>query len=285
MKRILNILAGIAALSVLASCGFMHDDQQVARVGKNILYKSQLDKFIPAGLSQADSLAMVKKYVDSWATTIIMNEMAQEQLSKEEMDISRELADFRNSLIKYRYEQHYISDRLDTVVTMQQIEECYRRDSSLFTLTVPIIKGRYLRIQEASPMKDQLLGLMKSEDEDDVYMLDSLARISATRYRDFSGSWVDLVTIAREYGSDYGTLIANLNNHYIRIVDDLGLEHITYVQSYIPSGKIPPIEYCGDKIREVIVSKRKYALSTSLEQDLLDNALKKGKLIIYNDEE
>ncbi len=285
MKLPGHIISAIVVAILAASCSFMHDDQPVARVGKTVLYKSQVEKYVPAGLPAADSAALAQQYIKSWASELIMNAMASEQLSRAELDVTRELADYKNSLLKYRYEQHYIESRLDTVVTAAQIEEDYVRNASLYKLTVPIAKARYMRIPATSPMKDKFKKLMTSDKEEDIYLLDSLSYSSADRYTRYGDKWVDMVTIAREYGTDYGTLIAAIKDKYIDIVDEQGVEHITYLATYIPSGKVPPIEYWADKIREVIVSRRKYALSTNLEEDLLKNALEKGQFVIYEDEQ
>lgn len=276
------IVAGLSAVLLLSSCSFMHDDQAVARVGKTVLYKSQLDKVIPSGLSKADSAAMAANYIKTWATRLIINEMAEAQLSKEERDISREMEDFKSSLLKFRYEQHYIADRLDTAVTMDEIRNYYKKDSAAFTLSVPVTKAVFLRIPQASTkVVARLKGLMTSEEEDDIYLLDSLAHISADKYTRYDDKWVDFVTLARDFGMEYGTLIAEVRDGCIEITDEDGMAYIACLRSYIPAGKIPPVEYCADRIREIIVSRRKYALSSNLEKDLLDNALEKGNFEIY----
>lgn len=276
----------LCAAAVLAvSCSFMHDDQAVARVGKTTLYKSEVEKYIPAGLPEADSISLANQYIKAWASELIMNAMAEEQLSKDELDVTRELKDYRSSLLKYRYEQHYISDRLDTAVTSAQIEEHYKANPSLYTLSIPIAKARYLRIPKTSPMKDKLKKLMASDKEEDIYLLDSLSYSNADKFTRYSDRWVDMVTIARDYGTDYGTLIGAIKDKYIVIEDEQGMEHITYLATYIHSGKVPPLDYCSDKIRDVIVSQRKYQLSKTLEQDLLDDALQKGKFVIYENDE
>lgn len=274
-----------AAATTVISCSFMHDDQAVARVGKTTLYKSEMDRYIPAGLPAADSIVLARQYIKAWASELIMNAMAEEQLSKDELDVTRELKDYRSSLLKYRYEQHYISDRLDTAVTQAQIEEHYKANPSLYTLSIPIAKARYLRIPKTSPMKDKLKKLMASDKEEDLYLLDSLSYSNADKFTRYGDRWVDMVTIARDYGTDYGTLIAAINDRYIVIEDEQGMEHITYLATYIHSGKVPPLDYCSDKIREVIVSQRKYQLSKTLEQDLLEDALEKGKFVIYENDE
>ena len=276
---------GLLVLYCTSSCQLTHDDQAVARVGKTTLYKSEVEKYIPAGLPHEDSLALAKKYIYNWASELIMNDMAQQQMSKAELDVSKEVEEYRSSLLKYRYEQHFIQSRLDTTVTDEEILAHYNANASAYSLSIPIAKARYLRIPKTSPMKERLHKLLASEDEASLYLLDSLSYSNADKYSDYKGKWVDMTAIARDYGTDYGSLIACIKDKYIDITDEQGMEHITYLVDYIPSGKIPPVEYCRDRIKETIVSRRKYELSKNLEQELINNALEKGKFIIFDNED
>ena len=56
---------------------------------------------------------------------------------------------------------------------------------------------------------------------------------------------------------------------------------IGYVCEMRKPGTVAPLEYCTDRIREIILSNRKHALLAGLEQDLLKDALEQEKLIIY----
>lgn len=281
MKKLIFLLAFLG----LTSCAFMHDDEVVAKVEGKKLYKREVLRFIPPGVSSSDSIELAHRYINAWAGEIVLNSMASRQLSKEEMDISKEVEEYRNALIKYRYEQHYIEDRIDTVVTADQVKEHYETNPSLYKLGVPILKARFLRIPVTSPLKDQMLRFLASNDDDEIAQLDSLARMSAGKYSDFGGDWVDIVTLAHEYGMDYGTLIASRKKSLIDIEDEQGIKYVTYVMDYIPAGKIPPIEYCEDKIKDVIISQRRYLLSSTLEQELLEDAKEKGTFIIYDENE
>ena len=284
MVKKLHILFCLAAVLGLAACGFLHDDKLVAVAAGKKLYKSQVVKYIPHGLTEEDSLKLAGEYIQSWAAELIMNEMADKQLSKQEKDVTAELEDYRSSLLKYRYEQHYIADRLDTVVTEDQIKSHYEENPHLYSLEVPILKVRYMRIPAQSSMRDDMIKLLTSSEEDKIVLLDSLSRTFADKYADFGGKWTDIVTLAREYGMDYGELIAAMKDSRIDIVDSQGTEHVSFVLEYIPGGKTAPLEYCTDKIREVIVSQRKYALSSTLERELLDDAREKGNFTIYDSE-
>lgn len=285
MKVLRNIFLTFMALSI-AGCTFLNADQTVvAKVGRKKLYSSEVIKYIPAGLPKQDSLALAQQYIKAWASELIINEMADMQLSKSERDVTKELEEYKSSLLKYRYEQRYIAEHLDTAVTSAQIEEHYLANPNLYELNVPIAKARYLRIPQTSPMKDKFKKMMASEDEDELFMLDSLSYSNASKYTTYRDKWVDMVTIARDFGTDYGTLIASIKDSYIDIIDEQGVEHIAYLIQYIPSGKVPPLDYCTDKIREVIVSQRKYVLSSNLERDLLQDAIKKGNFVIYENNE
>ena len=65
--------------------------------------------------------------------------------------------------------------------------------------------------------------------------------------------------------------------------EDRGDVKVAYVLDPRRAGTLAPLEYCEDRIRNIIISTRKQKLLTTLEQDLLDNALSKENFIIYSE--
>ena len=126
MRRSLSILTLLLAV---CSCdiinGIIHDDEVVARVGSRRLYRSQVEALIPPGTASADSANIALQYIHNWSMDLLYSDIAAQQLTKAELDVSEELEDYRNSLLKFRYEQRYINERLDTAVTREQIQEYY----------------------------------------------------------------------------------------------------------------------------------------------------------------
>ena len=49
----------------------------------------------------------------------------------------------------------------------------------------------------------------------------------------------------------------------------------------VPQGSPAPLEYCEERIRDIILSARKHELVTGLERDLLNDARNKEKFVIY----
>lgn len=283
------IIALCLSLCALCSCravsDLIHDGDVAASVGSHRLYRDSLVARIPRGLSSEDSLVVANQYIMAWATEQLYLDVAGEQLSKEEKDVTRELEAYRSSLIKYRYEQRYVNERLDTTVSITEIEQYYEAHKDLFVLEVPVLKARFLDIMQDSPHKDLLVRRMSSDDYDDLVEADSLAYRYALRYADYSEDWIDAVALAGEFGTDYGTMLSCRKGSYIEMPQQGGDVKVAYVISILKAGTIAPLDYSEDRIRDIIISSRKRSLLSTLEQDLLEDALSSDKLKIYSQNE
>ena len=285
MRRFLTLLSAAALLcSCHAISSLVHDDQVVAQLGGNKLYKSELELFIPNMIPVEDSVRLAEQYINSWAMDQLYLDVAESQLSKAELDVSGELENFRRSLLKYRYQQHYINDRLDTVITEEQIRRYYASHEAEFELRRPVLKVRFVDVMKASPGKDEILGMMRSEDYDAVRRADTLARSAALRYFDGADEWMDAGELAKFFGLDYTEMLSHLKGDMIKYEpedrDDL---MAAYVLDIRRTGTAP-LEYCASRIRDILMSARKHELMNSLERDLLKDALETKKFVIYQNE-
>ena len=202
----------LIVLPALSSCraiaSFLSGDEVVASVGQEKLYKSELDQVVPKGLMPEDSTALARQYINSWASDRVYMKIATEQLSKSEKDVTKELEDYRKSLLKYRYEQLYVNEKLDTAVSVDQIEEYYQAHQDKFVLDRPVVKARFLNIAEDSPALKAIRRKMNSSEVNDLIEADSLAFSSAIKFTTWSDRWIDISVLAREYGTDYSQILA-----------------------------------------------------------------------------
>lgn len=286
MLRRFHIIAIILiVLPALVSCraisSFLGNGEVVAQVGSEKLYKSDVDALIPKGMAPEDSVLLVNRYINSWAADRVYLKIAEEQLSKSEQDVTKELEDYRKSLLKYRYEQLYVNERLDTAVSMDHIEEYYRAHQDKFVLDRPVVKARFLNIAGDSPVLKQIRKRMSSSDANELVEADSLAFSSAVKFTTWSDSWIDIAVIAREYSVDYTDLLSKMNKGWIENVDTTGYMKLTYISAMTQKGKIAPLEYCQEDIRNVIISSRRQDILLNLEQDLLKDARENGEFVIF----
>lgn len=286
MKRIVHMLAilGIvlpAVLSCRAISSLLSEDETVAEVGTAKLYRSELNALIPKGMAAEDSVRLSRQYINTWALDQVFLVIAEEQLSKAEKDVSKELEDYRKSLLKYRYEQLYVNERLDTAVSDEDIETYYAANINRFELPRPVVKARYLRIAADSPVLPKIRKKMSSDQVQDLLDADSLAYSSALKFTTWENSWVDVASLAREFGTDYVSVMSMMRGGWIEMTDSMRVTSVAYVPEMVQAGETAPLEYCMSQIRDMIISTRKQALITGLEQDLLRDAREKGQFVIF----
>ena len=286
MRRIVHITAILGiVLSALTSCraisSFLSSDEAVAEVGTAKLYRGELNELIPKGLTPEDSIRLARQYINTWALDQVFQNVAEEQLSKAEKDVTKELEEYRKSLLKYRYEQLYVNERLDTSVSDDRIEQYYQDHEEKFILQRPVVKARFLLISEDSPSLDKIKKKMASDEVQDLVDADSLAYSSALKFLTWGNEWIDASTLAREFGADHETMLDWMEGKWITRRDTSGRVSVAYVSEMMSAGRLAPIEYCTPSIRDMIISARKQSLISTLEQDLLKDARETGQLVIF----
>ena len=121
--------------------------------------------------------------------------------------------------------------------------------------------------------------LMSSNEDSDVLEAESLAYTAAIKYGDSSDTWMDAITLAQELGTDYQSLLGSIKNQFAELPDNAGNLRIAYIVDIVLQGKTAPEEFCAERIRDIILNTRKHALTTSLEQDLLEDARRNNRLM------
>ena len=122
MKRLFAI--GLMAVLTLVSCQKSDDGKEgkvVATIYDKTLYQSDLQSVLYDGISVNDSIVRTKAFIDNWIRRQLIIHLAETNLDKSELDFSKQIEDYRNSLIIYKYETMMIEQNLDTVVTQDDI--------------------------------------------------------------------------------------------------------------------------------------------------------------------
>ncbi|MBO4416875.1 MAG: hypothetical protein J5801_01985 [Bacteroidales bacterium] len=282
MRRFLLIL--LAALAV-AGCKSEEGDR-IARVGDHILYKQDIERLLPQGISAEDSSAMVEQYVKTWALAHLKLMKAEEVLSADEKDITAEVEDYRSNLLNYRFEHNYTEARLDTTVTDDEMRSYYDSHSGNYKYPYIIAKARIITLSQNSPHYNEIKKTYDVTDKEKVEELREVCQSYAERYDEFGGAWMAMPTIAKSVpGLDAESCetIFRGSNKYIKVGD--GKDYFIFLTDKIPVGSLAPYDYCKQTIKDAILINRKQDLMTQLEQELLQEGIESNKLTIYNVDE
>ena len=130
-------VVGLILLLLLSSCHSKADKnvEVIASVyGKN-LYKTDLENISFKGITYNDSVLRARSFIDKWINNQLLLRQAENNLDPKQLDFSKRLEEYRNSLVINKYETELIRQNLNTEVTDEQILEYYNSNSG-FHLSV-----------------------------------------------------------------------------------------------------------------------------------------------------
>lgn len=270
-----RFLFAAVALIVPVSCAFVDsvlssgEGEEAARVGKAVLYESEVARIVPPGLEGRDSALMAERIIDKWRLEQLLLEKAESELPSSEKDVSAELEAYRKSLLIYRYERMYVESRLDTAVTAMDIEEYYRENGTFFRTSSMLVRGYFVKINSDSPNLPQLRHTMGNMASGNVPETESLSAKVSYGYRNFYDYWMPLSDFVQDFGTDINTLERMASSSDMIEYSNDGMTVILRIWDRIPKGEIAPLDFCENAVRERILNVRKKELLDNLERDLL----------------
>ncbi len=267
---------------IACQAGLRNDSEEIlARVGDEYLYASELDGIIIPGVSAKDSLILSQNFINNWIRQKLLLKHAEKNLTYDQKDFSRELDDYRNSLIIYKYETLLIEQRLDTIITEEEIEEYYNKNKKNFELKDNIVKVSYVKIHVDSPEIDKIRFFINS---DSLQFRDSLEKYCsqyATKYFLDNESWILFDELIKEIPiSTYNYEVFLKNNRYVEIRDN-PYYYIAYFDDFEIKDGISPLSFERENIINYIVNQRKVKLVNDLKEKTFREAMENNEFEIY----
>jgi hypothetical protein len=248
-------------------------DIPVARVYNKYLYGSQINNIVPLGLSNADSITIVKDYIDKWIRKQLLVYQAEQYLSETEKNVEQQIDDYRSSLLIFKYEQNYIKQKLDTIITDHDVEDYYTNNSSNFILNNQIIKGLFIQVPKNAIDIPKVRKFYKSDKVDDLKELESYCYKYASKYEYFDENWIYFSKIYNNLPETYIRPEDILQKKKYYETEDSTNYYFLKVSDYRLSGSITPLEFIKEDIKSILLNKRKIQLIEKLESNIYNDAL------------
>lgn len=271
-------------IAVLASCSAFHQGkkgEKIAKVGDKYLYESDLKDVLKRGMSATDSAHIRKSFIDSWIRKQLMLGKAEMNLTDEEKDVDKQLEDYRTSLLIFKYEQQLLRQKLDTVITQEEIQKYYNENNRNFILNSPIVKALYIKLPASAPYLNKVRRWYRSDDESDINDLESYCYQYAIKYDYFNDHWIYFNTILSEVPKEVTDKPRFLKyNPYFEASDSL-YHYFVNIRDYQLSGSVSPLPFVENDIKNILLNKRKINFVKEVENKIYVDALDKKRFEIY----
>jgi hypothetical protein len=261
----------------------MGDDKGrlLAKAGDHYLYASELQGIVPPGTAKKDSTEITKNFINEWIRQRLILIQAEENLPKDQKDFSRELDEYRNSLLIYRYESKLVSEKLDTNITDKEIEDYYNLHKENFELKDNIVKVLYVKLGVKDVNLAKIRPLMKSGKDTDIKKLESVCATTAINYYLDDKSWLLFNDLLKEIPIKTYDQEAYLQNHRFIEMDDENYTYLVHFKDFKIKEGVSPLSFEKENIRHILVNKRKLLLIDKLEKDAYQKAEKNKDFQVY----
>ena len=273
--------AYISIISLLSSCQYFdleqksNDDSRLIASVYNInLYEKDIIDLIPTNSTKEDSLLLVKSIVNSWAKQQLLLKKAEDNLIREDRDKNiRLVQDYRRGLLVNGYKERLIKQRLDTLISEEEIENYYDANKQNFRLNEELIKIRYLHFGIDILNRKTIVKLFKSEDYDDLAALQN----QELNFKGLSlndSTWVKVDNVLLEISKfiEYPREKLLKKIKFIQKEDSLGI-YLVAVKDVLKKNDIAPINYISPTVKQIILHRRKLELIRKIEKTLIDDAI------------
>lgn len=236
---------------------------------------------VPKGINSKDSLTLVQNYVQNWVNEQLILHKAESNLRTEDMQFEKQLEDYRNSLIIYKYESQLISQKLDTLVKEHEIEEYYNANIKNFQLKDNIVKAVYARFYKGDPNINKIRNFFNSKTPEDRDSLEVYVENYSDLYYLDDETWIlfdDLLNFVPIEAYNKELYLQNHRN--IEITEEDFIYFVSFTDFKIKEGE-SPLSFEKENIRSIILNRRKLNIIESMREEILKNALENNDFEIY----
>ncbi len=254
----------------------------IARVYEKYLYEQDVEGVGRGAAKPEDSILAVTNYIESWVRHNLILHYAEENLSDKNIDLEKQLTDYRESLSIFYYEKELIKQKLDTVVSEKEIKDYYLKYIDNFELKTAVSKMRYIMIPKSLRVKtDSAVYWLKKQNEINQSKLQNFCLENAVKFQITDSSWFSVDELSSLLPLTENNLENAPYNKSFQFTSDSSYQYLISFDDFKLKGNAAPIQYVRKDIVTIILNKRKLAYLSTIHNSIYQDALQNKKFETY----
>jgi hypothetical protein len=272
----------VVFVAFLTSCSlFVEKGEPVAKVGNHVLTMDDLKKNVPDYLDDTDSSLWADDYIKKWVQRELLLMKAEENLKADMKDVDRELEEYRNSLIVYRYKNELMKQKMDTTVKEADIQKYFNENKESFILNRNIVKAIYIKVPVEVSSPENIKDLCATNDPEKLAKLNEYCLSYAKAYDRFNDQWVAADLVLKDTPMEITDQQHFLERNRFVESSDMNYYYIVCIRDYKLSGQVSPKEYVYNDIKNLILSKQKIQFLKQIEKDVYKEGIDGKKVKLF----
>ena len=286
MKQLvkLSMMAGLMVTAVACTQTVNHQGRKpLVQVGKNYLYKEDLQMVMPVGITGNDSVEFAKEYMRNWVEDILLYKKAEGNIP-DNAKINELVASYRRALIMHTFQEELVNQEVGNAITDAEVEAYYTNNAAAFRAEQPYVKGLYLKVPLQAKKLSSVRQLYKKNTQDAIDRLEKYGISNAVDYDYFYDRWLPVPDIASKLPLKELTVDADYLNRKKNIeVQDTAFCYFLHVENFVPKGEILPLEYARNEIKEILINLKRVDFINEMRNNLYEQASEDNEVIYYKD--
>ncbi len=250
----------------------------LAQVGEKTFTLTDLQEKLNTNPIAGDSAEVVAEIINQWVREMALVEKANTALTDVERNKSALVSQYYNDLLIYELEQKLLNERLDTAVDAEDIQTYYDNNKKNFELKENIIRLRFFTIPRDVANHDKLWNKFKDGGEDNLKLLSRLCDLSSSNYFYNDSLWLSFNDILKEVPIITYNQESYLNNHRFVRLEEKQFSYFVEILDFKVKDNISPFEFEKERIKNIIIHKRKVELLQQIENEIVEEAYRNNKI-------
>ena len=271
----------LIAVLLCSSCR-RNADPVVAQVYQYKLYTSEVQAGMPSGLSQEDSLALVRDFIDNWVKEKLVLHEAERRLSPKEKNFDREMTEYRNSLLMQKYlDKIWLKDTADNAISDQEIVDFARSLDDRYTVEKEIVRVNYVKMPTRSNLLPKVREMLFDEGQR-LEQKDVLVAMlgDSIEYLLDDDEWLYLDDLQNEVSFQIDVQKIGGRGSAMQIEKEVGENTVLLViLDYRSQRSVNETKEERAAASMLLTNQRRTQFINQYVQELYDKALKEGKIV------
>ncbi len=284
-----QLFCTITILLGLVGCGalelYQSDNSPVlAKVNHTELRESQVPEIYSANMTYTDSIIARNLYVQQWVeneaiATAALNAVKKNEQTKQEIETLVQA--YRKRLMVQALEKEYTDQKLDTIVTENQIKNYYNNNKSHYRLSSPLVRSIVVRLPEGLRQGERLKEMFLTGN--DQQLIDFIDICAKNNYQidDKRNKWEPFTTTIAQIPLRVKNLDEFLRKNRTYTITENGYVYLMRIEKYLPSGSLSPLEIEKDRIIVILRNIQKKEMIQTLNDSIVHSAYRSGNARVF----
>ena len=274
-----DIIIVLVSFLFVSSCIYQDDRRVIASINEKELELSVVLDEMPNQIE--DSAYFVEKFMNDWIRKELLLSHAEMNINMDLFEFENQIEDYRESLLIFAYQQEILNQNFDTMISSLEIQDYYNQFKDEFILNENLFKGRFIVVDKLAPNLNFINKWYKSQKETIFEDLEDYCQQFAKQYHIDDKKWMFFSIFNKRLPNFIKDEEYFLKNTKGVFFEDNLYRYYVFVKDYQIKGGVSPLSIERQKIKDLLLNKKKISYLNQFEDELYQNALAKKKIKIY----